>query len=53
VKVLITVATGTADSIPMSPNKVPPLVMRIITNFSAEADGIRSLDVIERLSKEV
>jgi len=26
---------------------------RIITNFSAEAEGIKSLDVIERLSKEV
>ena len=31
----------------------PVLRHRIITNFSAEADGIKSLDVIERLSKEV
>jgi MoxR-like ATPase len=33
---------------------MPPVLRhRIITNFSAEADGIKSLDVIERLSKEV
>jgi len=31
----------------------PVLRHRIITNFSAEADGIKSLDVIEKLSKEV
>ena len=32
---------------------LPVLRHRIITNFSAEAEGIKSLDVIERLSKEV
>ena len=32
---------------------LPVLRHRIITNFSAEADGIRSVDVIERLNKEV
>ena len=32
---------------------LPVLRHRIITNFSAEADGIKSLDVVERLSKEV
>jgi len=32
---------------------LPVLRRRIITNFSAEADGIKSLDVVERLSKEV
>ena len=32
---------------------LPVLRHRIITNFSAEADGIKSIDVIERLSKEV
>ncbi len=32
---------------------LPVLRHRIITNFSAEADGIKSTDVIERLSKEV
>jgi len=31
---------------------LPVLRHRIITNFSAEAEGIKSLDVIERLSKE-
>jgi len=31
----------------------PVLRHRIITNFSAEAEGIKSLDVIERLSREV
>ena len=32
---------------------LPVLRHRIITNFSAEAEGIKSLDVIERLSKEI
>jgi len=32
---------------------LPVLRHRIITNFSAEAEGIKSVDVIERLSKEV
>jgi len=32
---------------------LPVLRHRIITNFSAEAEGIKSLDVIDRLSKEV
>jgi MoxR-like ATPase len=32
---------------------LPVLRHRIITNFSAEADGIKSLDVVERLSKEI
>ena len=32
---------------------LPVLRHRIITNFSAEAEGIKSLDVIERLSKEL
>ena len=32
---------------------LPVLRHRIITNFSAEAEGIKSLDVIERLVKEV
>jgi MoxR-like ATPase len=32
---------------------LPVLRHRIITNFSAEAEGIKSLDVIERLGKEV
>ena len=32
---------------------LPVLRHRIITNFSAEADGIKSTDVIDRLSKEV
>ncbi len=32
---------------------LPVLRHRIITNFSAEAEGIKSIDVIERLSKEV
>jgi len=32
---------------------LPVLRHRIITNFSAEAEGVKSLDVIERLSKEV
>jgi MoxR-like ATPase len=32
---------------------LPVLRHRIITNFSAEADGIKSLDVVEKLSKEV
>ena len=32
---------------------LPVLRHRIITNFSAEAEGIKSLDVIERLTKEV
>jgi MoxR-like ATPase len=32
---------------------LPVLRHRIITNFSAEAEGIKSLDVIERLSREV
>ena len=32
---------------------LPVLRHRIITNFSAEAEGIKTLDVIERLSKEV
>ncbi len=31
---------------------LPVLRHRIITNFSAEAEGIKSLDVIERLNKE-
>jgi len=31
---------------------LPVLRHRIITNFSAEAEGIKSLDVIEKLSKE-
>jgi MoxR-like ATPase len=32
---------------------LPVLRHRIITNFSAEAEGIKALDVIDRLSKEV
>ena len=32
---------------------LPVLRHRIITNFSAEAEGVKSIDVIERLSKEV
>lgn len=32
---------------------LPVLRHRIITNFSAEAEGIKSIDVIERLSREV
>jgi len=32
---------------------LPVLRHRIITNFSAEAEGIKSVDVIEKLSKEV
>jgi len=32
---------------------LPVLRHRIITNFNAEAEGIKSLDVIDRLSKEV
>jgi MoxR-like ATPase len=32
---------------------LPVLRHRIITNFSAEADGIKSLDVVERLNKEL
>jgi MoxR-like ATPase len=32
---------------------LPVLRHRIITNFSAEAEGIKTLDVIDRLSKEV
>jgi MoxR-like ATPase len=32
---------------------LPVLRHRIITNFSAEAEGIKSVDVIERLSREV
>jgi MoxR-like ATPase len=32
---------------------LPVLRHRIITNFSAEAEGIKSIDVIERLGKEV
>ena len=32
---------------------LPVLRHRIITNFSAEAEGVKSLDVIERLSKEL
>jgi MoxR-like ATPase len=31
---------------------IPVLRHRIITNFSAEADGIRSVDVIEKIMKE-
>ena len=31
----------------------PVLRHRIITNFSAEADGIKSLDVIEKLIEEI
>ncbi len=32
---------------------LPVLRHRIITNFSAEADGIKPLNVIEKLTKEV
>ena len=32
---------------------LPVLRHRIITNFSAEADGIKAIDVIEKLSEEV
>ena len=32
---------------------LPVLRHRIITNFSAEAEGIKSVDVIERLSREI
>ena len=32
---------------------LPVLRHRIITNFSAEADGIKSIDVIDKLSKEI
>jgi len=32
---------------------LPVLRHRIITNFSAEAEGVKSVDVIERLSNEV
>jgi MoxR-like ATPase len=34
-------------------NAILPVRHRIITNFSAESEGIKSLDLIERLSKEV
>ncbi len=32
---------------------LPVLRHRIITNFSAEAEGVKSVDVIERLGKEI